>query len=324
MKVYDPRTQGGYRERNAQVIEAFNGASQNAIRLTSASKPGDFDMSAFFRRQSGLVTRRDTASVATVADQAMQQDETAAVKINRRVGPVNVTADAIRKVGRGVGPDEDPEDAVMWGLGGAVADKVAEDKLNIALAAVAAAVRAQAGATNDTSGAAGGVTSSKLNTTLYKRGDRAADVKMFVMHSAKFAELVDQQISTNATGIASVVLAGGSPLTFNRPVLVTDSPSLIVAGAPNKYVTLGLVDSAVMVEDTEEELIIGDWVTGLENLAMRMQGEYAYNLSLDGFSWDVANGGANPTDAALATATNWDVVVQDAVKSIAGVALYTQ
>ena len=36
-----------------------------------------------------------------------------------------------------------------------------------------------------------------------------------------------------------------------------------------------------------------------------------YNLRLRGCEWDIANGGANPNDAALATATNWDTVVAD-------------
>lgn len=324
MKVYDPRSQAGYRERNAQVIDLFNGASKDTIRLATSAMPGDFDFRAFFRRQSGLITRRDPTSTAAVADQNIQQDEKVAVKLNRKFGPVSITADMMRKIGESVSADDDLEDHVMYGIGDAAADQTNEDKLNIALAATAAAVRANAALVHDTSAAAGGVTSAKLNTMLFKRGDRSSDIEAFVMHSSQYAGLIDNQIATNATGVASVVMAGGTPLTFNRPVLVTDSPSLVIAGSPNKYITLGLVKGAVVVTDTEEELMISEWLTGLENLAIRTQGEYAFTLEIEGFSWDAAAGGVNPTNAALATGANWLSVVQSMAKSAAGLALVTQ
>ncbi|MGH9339528.1 MAG: major capsid protein, partial [Acidobacteriota bacterium] len=59
------------------------------------------------------------------------------------------------------------------------------------------------------------------------------------------------------------------------------------------------------------------------NLVMRIQGEYAYNLRLRGFAWDVTNGGANPTDSALGTSTNWDKAAT-ADKSLAGIRIKTQ
>lgn len=325
MKVYDPRTQGAYRERNAQVIEAFNAASSDTIKLSSASAPANYDIEAFFRRetQAALIARRDTTSLSAQTDTNVTQDEKVAVKLNRKIKPYSVTADAMRKIGQSVKPGDNPEDAVMFALGGAVADTVAEEKLNTALAAYVAAIGAQAAAVSDQSAVASGVTSSKLNTALYKRGDRAVDIKAWIMHSSKYAQLIDNQLSTNATGIASVVLTGGTPLSFNRPILVTDSPSLVLDTTTDLYYTLGLTEDAIEIEDTEEELIVGQWVTGLENLVMRMQGEYAYNLGLMGFTWDVTNGGANPSSGALTTATNWDMCVQSS-KSLGGVMLITQ
>ena len=80
-------------------------------------------------------------------------------------------------------------------------------------------------------------------------------------------------------------------------MLVTDSSSLIANLASpdvNDYYTLGLVDSAIVVENSEEQEIVLQDVTGLENLVIRIQGEYAYNLSLRGFTWDVGNGAVKP------------------------------
>lgn len=44
---------------------------------------------------------------------------------------------------------------------------------------------------------------------------------------------------------------------------------------------------------------------------------------MKGFAWDVANGGANPTDNALATGSNWDMTATS-FKDLAGVSLITK
>jgi len=103
----------------------------------------------------------------------------------------------------------------------------------------------------------------------------------------------------------------GTPVTLNRPVLVTDDPSLVIttgsgSTAVTTYQTLGLTNSGIVIEDTEGEYVSFQEVLGLEQILRRMQGEYAYNLGLKGFTWDVTNGGANPVASALATASNWD------------------
>jgi len=46
-------------------------------------------------------------------------------------------------------------------------------------------------------------------------------------------------------------------------------------------------------------------------LIFEIQGEYANTVSVTGFTWDTGNGGANPTDVALGTTTNWDKVITD-------------
>ena len=43
-------------------------------------------------------------------------------------------------------------------------------------------------------------------------------------------------------------------------------------------------------------------------------------MGLRGYAWDVANGGQSPTDAAIATGTNWDVIVENENTGISVVA----
>jgi hypothetical protein len=324
VKVYDPRTQVSYYERMGQVIDAFNAASGNCIRLTSANKGGDFDFKAFFRRQSGIVARRDPTSTAPQGDLNVTQTEKASVKLNRKILPHTMTADTMRKMGDNIGIDDDIEDVMMVALGEAVAEEVAQDKINTALASLAAHLRANAGRVHLADTDAVGVTADRLNTAFYKRGDRANDIKLNIMHSVPFSKLINQQITGAVDGVASVVMAGANPLTLNRPTLVIDSPSLVIPGAPNKYITLGLVDSAITIEDTEEELIATDWQLGLENIAMRYQGEYAYNVDMMSAGWDTVAGGVNPPLAALGTGANWLEIMVDQIKNAGGVALITQ
>ena len=78
--------------------------------------------------------------------------------------------------------------------------------------------------------------------------------------------------------------------------------------------------SAGQVVESEERQVVSDLITGLENLVMRVQGEYAFNVGVKGYKWNTT---ANPADAALATGANWTKVATSD-KSTAGVMLITQ
>jgi hypothetical protein len=56
---------------------------------------------------------------------------------------------------------------------------------------------------------------------------------------------------------------------------------------------------------------------------MRLQGEFAFNVGLKGFQWDVTNGGANPTDSALGTGSNWDLIAAD-IKDTSGIIIQSK
>jgi len=64
-------------------------------------------------------------------------------------------------------------------------------------------------------------------------------------------------------------------------------------------------------------------VTGVGHLLMRIQGEHAFNVGCKGFKRDVTDGGANPTDTALGTTTNWDKDVTED-KNLASVRIMVQ
>ena len=316
-KIYNEFVHSGIVETLTQASALFNAASKGAIKLTSVSRRGDFEYESFFGDTANLVTRRvnvGSAALAAVTDLALAQKEMVGVKLNRKIGPVANTIDSFKKIQHG--PFD--ENALDFAIGVQAAKAMQVEQLNTSLLAARAALVAQA-ANLYTVPSNGILGTQGLVSGLGKYGDAADRIVVWVMHSKAYYDLVAGQIAANIDGLSNFNVATGTPVTLNRPVIITDSPSLI-AGSPNDYYTLGLTAGAIEVEDSEQTTIARDIVTGLENLVVRMQGEYAYNLKLKGFTWDVANGLANPTNSAIGTATNWDPVM-NSFKDFAGVVI---
>jgi hypothetical protein len=320
--IYPELVHGGMVETLVQNTDAFNAASLNTIRLVTNRSRGDFHQESFFKNVSSLINRRDVnASPANpaVSASAVPVSELISVKLNRRVGPIDQTYDSFRKLGDGADLE-----VLSFLLGEQIAKAMQVEMLDSGLNSIVAAITAQAALIHDGDVTTAGLDTADLVSGLSKFGDAANRVSMWVMHSKPFFELIQSQITANIDGISNFNVAQASPVTLNRPVLVTDSAALLDASvSPQQYVTLGLVDSAVVMEDSEEELMYTDVITGQENIVSRLQGEYAYNVGCKGSTWDVTNGGVNPNDAALGTSTNWDSVM-DNVKDLGGVAIRSQ
>lgn len=322
VKVYNEQIQSGLIETLTQVSDAFNAASMGAIRLVSNRRKGDYVYEAFWQNPSGLVSRRDTTSVSAATDIAMTQAEMIAVKLNRKIGPLGQTLDSFRKILMTA-----DENALDFTIGTQVAKAMQVDMCDSALLALRAALANQS-SVKYTVPTSGTLNTAGLVSGLAKRGDRATDVVCWVMHSKPYYDLVQSQITANITGVSNFNVASAQPVTLNRPVLVTDSASLVVnsgtgTAAVTDYMTLGLVAGAAEVEDSEEEYIAKFIETGKENLIVRVQGEFAYNLKIKGFKYDVANGGANPAASAVGTGSNWDTTLAS-LKDWAGVVIQSR
>lgn len=321
-KVYQDELRGGIVETLMQASNYFNAAG-GAIALTSVSRRGDYAKESFFKNIANLVTRRDTTSVSAASDLLLSMDEIISVKLNRKIGPVNQTYDAFAKVAMDMTPE-----AFSVLLGNMIGKAMQVEMLNSGLRSARAALVANA-ETAHTVGTNGTITTTDLVTGLSKFGDAAGTITAWVMHSKVWFDLVQHQIGTSGNGdvVSGIVVQAASPLTLGRPVIVTDSDALTVTGgsgstAYTNYHTLGLTAQGIALENSESERVVLDEVTGLENLVVRLQGEYAYNAGIKGFKWDTTKG-ANPNDTALGTGANWVKAVSDK-KSLAGVAVQSR
>lgn len=308
--VYEEQFFGGMTEKMEQNNVAFNQASNGAIRLVTDLQRGNYVQESFIKSISGLVARRDPSSLAAVAYTAIDDAELVRVKLSRKVIPVARTIDSWRKI------NVNPQTMSVL-LGQQSAAAILIDYLNSALRAVRASITAVTALNYD--GSAGNLSYQSLTNGRALFGDASARLACWVMHSKPFHDLFsDGLVNYKIDDVAGFELMTGNLRTMGLPVVVTDSPALVTTGSPNQYHTLGLVADAVSVIESEEKTIFSEIVGGLENLVIALQGEHAFTIGVKGAQWDIANGGPNPSDAALGTSTNWDTVATD-VKSNAGI-----
>ena len=317
-KIYQQEFFGGMTEKLQQNAADIAAQSKGSIVIRAHEHRGDYEKESFIKSLSALVSRQDITSTSTVTDTALTQDDEIRVKVHRKIGPVAQAKKAFKMI------SEDPQ-VLSFILGQQQAQAVAEDMLNTGLTAVVAALANTSAVTNDvTAATVTSITHSNLLQTLAKFGDRADRIVAWVMHSTQWFDLGLQSISDQITGVADAVISAFTVKGFNRPFLVTDSASLIVtADSPDSYYVLGLADSGLQLLQSETMDIATDEVTGLEQLVMRYQGEYAYTVGIKGFQWDTANGSSNPTSGTIGTGSNWDKVATSN-KDLAGVVLKCQ
>lgn len=320
MKIYDEQFQAGVYEAVTQNLMAFNASSRGALQLVSKALLGEYNKQSFWKQVADVMARRDMTSVSTVTAKVMAQDEVVGVKCQRRFGPIDATLGALAAVAS-------DEREMSFLLGRAFGEEKLKTQLNTGLLAIEAAIE-HVGADLTYSGNLAGTTTlcqDSLAAGLAMLGDRAERVVCWVMHSKPFWNLIRNTISDKVSGIADTIVYGGMPPTLGRPVVVTDSESLHDANGTgtDTYNVLGLVAGALTVTESEQDRVIGEFVTGYEQLAWRVQGETAFNVNVKGFKWDVTNGGGNPTDASIATTTNWDQVATS-YKDCAGVRIIVQ
>ena len=314
MVVFDDYVQRTITEVIAQQVDLFNAASNGTITLTTQRNRGDFVHYSQFAEITGLIRRRDVYASGAVNPVALSMLQNASVKVAAGTPPIAFNPSQFTWI------QEQPEVAGVV-IGEQVAIGQFQDMLNAGLkAARAAFVNASTPAYNVPSQAA--LTLNGLNRGAQKFGDRAQNIRAWVIHSTPLHDLFDQTL-TNTNRLFTFgdvrILEDG----FGRRFIVTDSSSLygaVTSPDVTDYYTLGLVENAIVVEDNGDFFSNLQTINGDENITRSWQGEWTYNLSLKGYTWDTTSGGKSPTDAEIGTGTNWDKTATD-IKNTAGVSV---
>lgn len=309
MQVFNQYLMEAVAEEFPQMIEKFNGASNGAIVLTNMAFDGDFFERSFYSALHSAQRRVDRyAANSSVSATALSQLKEASVKVAGGFGPIEFepaqmswlrknTAEAIAVISRQL------TEAMM------------ADQLNTAIASLVAAISNVAGATNDVSATAG-LSYNAMNDAHALFGDASQSLVAQVMNGTAYHKLIGQNLTNTpqlfrAESVLIVDILG-------KPVIVTDAPALYETGSPNKLKALSLASGAAVVMDGSEVVTNIETSNGNARISSTMQADYDFGVGLKGYTWDTANGGKSPTDAELATGSNWDKTV-DSIKHTAGV-----
>lgn len=303
MEVFNQYFIGPTIETLGQMVEKFNAASAGSIRLTTEGFDGDFLQESFFAAIHSAQRRVDRyASQASASATDLTQLRHDGVKVAGGFGPIRYEPSQMTWL-------RQPTARGIEVASRNFAEALLRDQLNTAIGALVAAI--ENGAANTTVDESGdnALAYTTLNSAHAKFGDRSMDIAANVMDGQAYHGLIGQNL-TNATrlfqssGVTVVDILG-------KAVIITDAPAFFEAGSPAKRKALGLVAGAATVFDAGDVISNIETTNGQTRIETTMQVDYSFGLSLKGYSWDIANGGKSPTDAALATGTNWDKVATD-------------
>lgn len=309
MKIFNEFFQPAISETVAQITEEFNAASGGAIQLMVASNIGDFVNNSFYNILSAAQRRVDRYSANNpVSAIPLTQSERNFVKVAGGFGPVlfepaqmnwlrKPTAEGIEMISR------------------QFSSLLLQDQLNTAIAALVAAISNQPGATNDVSGG-NAITQRVINGSHRLFGDASMSLVAEVMTGSMYHQLVDKALAN-----AEELFQAGNVTVMNilgKMIVITDAPALLEAGSPNKDKVLSLSAGAVIVRDPADPVSNIDTRNGKERIETTMQVDYDFTLDLKGYSWNVGAGGKSPTDAEIATGSNW-TLASTSIKHTAGV-----
>ena len=310
--VFNQFAQSAATEVIDQMTNLWNSATNNALILRSAANIGDYSEESQYKLISDLYGNRNAYSTSALASVDLPQLLKTAVKVASGSKPVEYTGTSFDWTQRS------PEEA-----GTVFGTQVGEAKMQYMInTAIAAAIASTTTTGLEFDGTASIASLQSLNSASRLFGDRAQAIRTWIMHSKSLHDIYENALNNSErlfTFNNVQVMTDG----FGRTLVMTDSPNLFFdnAGTDNYY-QVGLVDGAIMVEDNGDSRVYTETKVEFENAKQLIKEESSFNLGVKGMTWDKANGGASPNDAAVALATNWDQAATS-VKDTLGVRAVT-
>ena len=309
MKVFNEYVREATIETVAQMVDKFNAASAGAIQLSTTGFDGDYMMRSSFSSLHAAQRRVDRYATNTSASSTqLAQMQHNTVKIAGGFGPIAWEPAQLRWVG------DNPAAAVEV-ISRNMAESIMKDMLNTGIAAAVAAIE-NVGATAYFDTGTGPISYADINSAHAKFGDMSQLLVCDVMDGTAYHAL----IGVNLTNTAQLFQAGNVTVVeiLGKRIVVTDAPALRETGTGADQKVLSLVAGAVVVHDAGDLITNIETNNGSQRIQTTMQADYTFGLGLKGYAWDVTSGGKSPTDAELATGSNWDKIATS-LKHTAGV-----
>jgi hypothetical protein len=298
-------------------VAKFNAATNNALILRPGSNHGDYVENSFYAEMPDMIKHRNPRADAALSDVTFTMERERTVKVGRTAGPVKWDDTQLAWIKRS--PDE---------AGTVIGFNFAEQKFrkyfDLMISILVAAMSNDAASLRTDVTAAVGVAANfnlaNMNTAMSKFGEAYTKLGVWLVHSKPMFDL----FGANLTNTANLFEFAGVRITtdhLGKPLIMSDSPSLVnTVPNPDQYRCLCLTPGSIIFEENNDYKSEYEKILGRTNLGNRWQAEWSFNASVKGYSWDAANGGTSPNDAALVVATNWDNVT-NTHKNLPGVEL---
>jgi len=311
MKVFNAQLQTMTIETLAQQVEKFNAASAGAITLTTQGFEGDYRFENFFASLHAAQRRVDRYATNTsggVSTTDLSQLQEIGVKVGGGFGPIRWEPSQLQWV------QLNPA-AALEAISRNLTEAIMKDQLNSVIASAVAACEGQ-GAANTFDATTTGINYAAVNSAHALFGDSSFALVADIMDGVLYHKFVGQNLANqndlfNYQGVRVVDILG-------KLVVVTDSPALRTTGSGAEEKVLSLVTGGATVYDGSDLVTNIETKNGNRRIETTMQADYAFGVALKGFQWNTAVGGKSPTDAELATGSNW-IKVATSVKHTAGV-----
>lgn len=292
----------GYVEGLSHRVNILNAQSGGTIRASSEFTAGMKKSIAYFK-DFGTITRRDITVDTAQTPEKIVRDEYYAFKTFWKMTPIQFQLSAFKTA------DKMTDEEVYVMIGRKLAEMKMDYTVKQALAVVAAAIESGTTSTvkDYTSGTPDNFTVDKIPEALALYGDAASRLRALVMHSAVFYPMVKDQITNFQfdTG-AGLAMWGGSPATYNLPVVVTDNPELVYTSNGNTfYKTLLLSEGAVTINDNGDTKAAVDTIIGNENIKSMYQAEGDMWNYVKGYKYTGSDIAQNPAAANLTDPDLW-------------------
>lgn len=312
MQVFNQYYQPAIIETLSQMVNKFNAASRGAIILTTEGFDGDFLQNSFFTALHSAQRRVDRyATNDAVSSTALAQTKESAVKVAGGFGPVLFEPAQMTWL-------QKPTGEAIAHISKSFAEAMMQDQLNTGIAAAVAAISNQSAATYNGLAVSPdlGISQVTLNRSHALFGDHSGSLIAQVMTGSVAHKLIGQNLGDQLFNSGNVTVLD----ILGKAVIVTDAPALYetISGAPDKEKVLSLVAGGVVVSDGGDMVSNVQTSNGKLRIETTMQVDYTFGLGLKGYTWDTTNGGKSPTDAELATGSNWDRTTTS-IKHSAGV-----
>lgn len=317
MKVFNAQLKTATIETLAQMVGKFNAASNGAIVLTTQGFEGDYRYENFFASLHAAQRRVDRYATNTSASStALAQLQEIGVKVAGGFGPI------LWEPGQLAWVEMNPA-AALEAISRNMAEAIMKDQLNTAIAAAIAAMENLGSSVVHDTNTARDITYSDINNAHAKFGDMSQLLVCDIMDGQTYHDLIGQ----NLTNTPHLFQAGNVTVVeiLGKRVVVTDAPALRESPTTtgNDIKVLSLVRGGATVYDGSELITNIETTNGNQRIETTMQADYAFGLALKGYQWNTATGGKSPTDAELATGSNWTKVATS-IKHTAGVLALSQ